>query len=89
MQRMQARDFYDIWYLLEQHGMDASFYLEELGKKCARKGLNVADFPKKLAERMVQYKGRWEKSMSEQIQHLPAFDQVEREVQRHLKKVKF
>ena len=27
MQRMQARDFYDIWYLLEQHGMDVDFYL--------------------------------------------------------------
>ena len=26
MQRMQARDFYDIWYLLEQHGMDVNFY---------------------------------------------------------------
>jgi predicted nucleotidyltransferase component of viral defense system len=25
MQRMQARDFYDIWYLLEQHGMDVDF----------------------------------------------------------------
>ena len=25
MQRMQARDFYDIWYLLEQHAMDVNF----------------------------------------------------------------
>jgi predicted nucleotidyltransferase component of viral defense system len=25
MQRMQARDFYDLWYLLEQHGMDVDF----------------------------------------------------------------
>jgi len=27
MQRMQPRDFYDIWYLLEIHGMDADFYV--------------------------------------------------------------
>ncbi len=27
MQRMQARDFYDIWYLLEQHKMDVNFYV--------------------------------------------------------------
>jgi predicted nucleotidyltransferase component of viral defense system len=26
MQRMQARDFYDLWYLLEQHEMDVDFY---------------------------------------------------------------
>lgn len=89
MQRMQARDFYDIWYLLVQHGMEADFHLEEFGKKCASKGLNPADFPKKLAERLPQYKGRWKSSMSEQIQNLPEFDKVEREVQRHLKKINF
>lgn len=88
MQRMQARDFYDIWYLLEVHGMDANFHLKEFANKCAIKKLNPADFPKKLAERLPQYKGRWESSMSEQIQNLPDFDKVEREVQRHLKKFK-
>jgi hypothetical protein len=49
MLRMQARDFYDIWYLLEQHGMEADFYLDEFSRKCASKGLNPAGFQKKLA----------------------------------------
>jgi hypothetical protein len=44
------------------------------------------DFPKKLVERLPQYKGSWQSSMSEQIKDLPDFDQVEREVQKHLKK---
>lgn len=88
MQRMQARDFYDLWYLLEQHGMDVDFYKSEFESKCKSKELNSADFPKKLTERLPQYKGRWQSSMSEQIQDLPGFDQVEREVQRHLKKLK-
>jgi predicted nucleotidyltransferase component of viral defense system len=87
MQRMQARDFYDIWYLLEQHRMDVDFYLNEFETKCKSKELNHTDFPKKLAERLPQYKGRWQSSMSEQIKDLPDFDQVEREVQRHLKKL--
>ncbi|MBK6484867.1 MAG: nucleotidyl transferase AbiEii/AbiGii toxin family protein [Chitinophagales bacterium] len=87
MQRMQARDFYDIWYLLEQHGMDVDLYLNEFETKCKIKELNHTDFPKKLAERLPQYKGRWQSSMSEQIKDLPDFDQVEREVQRHLKKL--
>ncbi|HEY5368612.1 MAG TPA: hypothetical protein VIJ75_06420 [Hanamia sp.] len=51
--------------------------------------MNSSEFPKKLVERLPQYKGRWKSSMSEQIKDLPGFDQVEREVQRHLKKIKF
>lgn len=88
MQRMQARDFYDIWYLLEQHGMDAAFYLNEFANKCAGKNLDHRDFHKKLSDRLPQYKARWQGSMSEQIKDLPSFEQVEREVQRHFKKLK-
>jgi predicted nucleotidyltransferase component of viral defense system len=88
MQRMAARDFYDIWYLLVVHEMDVEFHMSEFAKKCASKKLNHADFPKKLAERLPQYKARWENSMSEQIKDLPDFDKVEREIQRHLKKLK-
>lgn len=85
MQRMQPRDFYDIWYLLEVHGMDADFYMNEFGNKCKSKGLNPLDFKKKLSERIPQYKGRWAKSMNEQIHDLPDFEQVERETLRNLK----
>lgn len=89
MQRMVARDFYDIWYLLEEHGMDADFYGSEFEAKCKSKDLKHTDFLKKLEERLPQYKGRWKSSMSEQIKDLPDFEQVEREVQRHLKKMNF
>jgi predicted nucleotidyltransferase component of viral defense system len=58
MQRMQARDFYDIWYLLEEHGMDADDYVSEFKAKCKCKELKPSDFPKKLDERLPQYKGR-------------------------------
>ncbi|MES2138059.1 MAG: nucleotidyl transferase AbiEii/AbiGii toxin family protein [Bacteroidota bacterium] len=88
MQRMQARDFYDIWYLLEQHGMDPNFYIKEFCNKCANKNLSPADFLKKLVERLPQYEGRWQSSMNEQIQNLPDFEKVEREVMRHFKKLK-
>ena len=89
MQRMQARDFYDIWYLLEEYGMDADYYLNEFEAKCKTKDLLYADFPEKLTERLPQYKGRWQSSMSKQIKDLPDFDQVERELQRHIKKCNF
>ena len=89
MQRMQARDFYDIWYLLEIHKMDIDFYINEFKAKCGSKDLQASDFPKKLTERLPQYKGRWQSSLREQIKDLPNFEQVEREVQRHIKKLKF
>jgi predicted nucleotidyltransferase component of viral defense system len=87
MQRMQARDFYDLWYLTEIHGMDVAQYMNEFKAKCESKGLNPSDFQRKLAQRLPQYKCRWTSSMSDQIKNLPEFDQVEREAMRHLKKL--
>ena len=89
IQRMQARDLYDIWYLLEEHGLDVDFYLNEFKNKCVSKGLDPSSFPTKLSERIPQYRGRWQVSMKDQIKELPGFEKVEREVQRHLKKLKF
>jgi predicted nucleotidyltransferase component of viral defense system len=37
MQRMQARDFYDIWYLLEQEEMEVEHCTEEFAGKCRAK----------------------------------------------------
>lgn len=85
MQRMQARDFYDIWYLLEVYGMDANYLIKEFAIKCAAKKINYTDFSRKLAERLPLYKGRWQSSLSEQIHNLPDFEQVERAIKRHLK----
>lgn len=88
MQRMQARDFYDIWYLIEIHGMDVNFYLNEFKSKCESKGLKISDFLEKFEQRLPQYRGRWQKSMNEQIKDLPDFEQVERETVRHLRNLK-
>jgi len=89
MQRMQARDFYDIWYLLEIHKIDIDFYASEFKAKCESKDLQATDFQNKLIERIPQYKGRWQSSLKEQIKDLPNFEQVEREVLRLIKKLKF
>ena len=87
MQRMQARDFYDIWYLLEIHEMDVAFYSNEFRAKCESKEINPAGFHNKLTKRLPQYKGRWQASMADQIKDLPEFEQVEREVMRELRKL--
>ncbi|HMW31809.1 MAG TPA: nucleotidyl transferase AbiEii/AbiGii toxin family protein [bacterium] len=88
MQRMQARDLYDIWYLLDKQSMEPDFYIREFETKCRCKNLQNTDFSQKLSDRLPQYKGRWASSMGEQIKDLPDFDQVEREVLRHIKKLK-
>lgn len=89
MQRMQARDFYDIWYLTEKHGLEPGFHFDEFCQKCTQKGLTPGDFPKKMSDRLTQYKARWQSSMNEQIKDLPDFDKVSREVQKHLRKIPF
>jgi len=86
MQRMQPRDFYDIWYLLEFKEMDIEFYINEFKEKCNNKKINPNEFHAKLEERLSQYKARWQKSMADQIHNLPNFDQIERETMRHFKK---
>jgi len=86
IQRLQARDYYDIWYLLEIHEMDIDFYIPEYISKCEAKGVDPTSFHANLVKRIPQYKGRWAKSMNDQIQNLPPFDEVERAINRHLKK---
>jgi len=88
MQRMQARDFYDIWYLTEVHGLVTDFYTNDFISKCEKKGINPSDFFAKFEQRLPQYKARWQKSMKDQIKDLPEFEQVERETMRHLRKMK-
>lgn len=87
MQRMQARDFYDIWYLLGIHEIAVDFYLAEFRTKCESKEIDPTEFHKKMEQRLPQYKGRWQSSLADQIQDLPDFDEVLREVMRHLKKL--
>jgi predicted nucleotidyltransferase component of viral defense system len=85
MQRMQPRDYYDIWYLLEVHGMDIHYFIPEFVNKCKSKELDPAEFHAKMDQKLPQYKARWQKSMSDQIKDLPDFDQVQREVSRKIK----
>ncbi|MBF0432418.1 MAG: nucleotidyl transferase AbiEii/AbiGii toxin family protein [Fibrobacteria bacterium] len=87
MQRMQARDFYDLWYLLEVHEMEIEFYTNEFIAKCESKEVDPKQFLVKLEQRKAGYRGRWQKSMCSQIKDLPDFDKVERELQRHIKKI--
>lgn len=88
IQRMQARDFYDIWYLVEIQKIDPNHYLGEFHEKCKAKGVEANNFHKRLEERLPQYKARWNKSLVDQIKELPNFEDIEREAMRHLRAFK-
>ena len=66
--------------------MEVDFYLAEFRTKCESKEIDPTEFFKKLEQRLPQYKGRWQTSMSDQIKDLPDFGEVLRAVMRHLKK---
>ena len=73
--------------MLEVHRLELDFYTNEFIAKCESKDVNPFDFFNKLEQRLPQYKARWQKSMKDQIKDLPDFEQVERELMRHLRKL--
>jgi predicted nucleotidyltransferase component of viral defense system len=85
MQRMQPRDYYVIWYLVEVEDMDVKYYTNEFQNKCESKEIKPENFHSKLEQKLPQYKARWKKSMNDQIKDLPDFDKVHREVNRKIK----
>lgn len=87
IQRMQARDLFDLWYLVEVQMMEPDLYKNEFLTKCRAKGIEPSTFSEKLKERLPQYKSRWQGSLKEQIKYLPDFEMVERELLRHFKKL--
>ena len=67
--------------------MEINFLQNEFKAKCENKNVNPSEFEAKLEQRLPQYKGRWQKSMKDQIRDLPDFEQVKRELMRYLRKL--
>jgi predicted nucleotidyltransferase component of viral defense system len=82
IQRMQPRDLYDIWFLLEIYKMDVSLYYMAFNQKCNFSGIDPLNFLESLKKRMPLYKARWKSSLMAQMKDLPDFESVERETLR-------
>ena len=87
LSRQQPRDFYDLWYLSECENLEMSDYISEFEEKTKHKGLNPDNLEKRLEQLFPVFKARWVGSMSEQINKLPPFEQVSRELGRHFRKL--
>ena len=87
LSRQQPRDFYDLWYLSEFEKMEMCDYVVEFKAKAKHKGLDPEHLEKRLEKILPAFKSRWESSIKEQIKDLPPFEQVERELGRHFRKL--
>ena len=85
LSRTQPRDYYDLWYLSEERGMQMVDHSHEFQVKARHKGLDPDSLKEKLEGKLNLFKGRWESSMKYQIAELPPFEQVHRELGKHFR----
>jgi predicted nucleotidyltransferase component of viral defense system len=85
IQRVECRDLYDIFRLVEDMGVSLDEVCLLFEQKATAKGLDPATFADKFADRINRYKGRWDREMSDHLAEPPQFDDVVRVVRRHLR----
>jgi predicted nucleotidyltransferase component of viral defense system len=85
IQRVECRDFYDIFRLVEDMGVSLDDVRPLFEQKATAKGLDPATFAEKFDDRIDRYKGRWDREMSDHLADPPRFDDVVRVVRRHLR----
>jgi uncharacterized protein len=88
MGRTEPRDLYDLWYLLEIAELEGRYYWSEFVQKAQHKGHDPNNLMHSLEKKLPSFKSRWEGSLSTQIHSLPAFNQVARELAKHLRMLK-
>jgi predicted nucleotidyltransferase component of viral defense system len=85
IQRVQCRDLYDIFRLVEDMGVSLHEVRPQFEQKATAKGLDPATFAEKFEDRINRYKTRWEQEMPDHLADPPRFDDVVRVVRRHLR----
>lgn len=88
IQRTQPRDLYDTWYLLEVEGNDITEFIDTFLSKANNKKLDPYKLKEKLDAKRVTFKSSWENNLKNQINDIPDFDRVWRELNKHLRKFK-
>lgn len=85
IQRVQCRDLYDIFRLIEDVGVSLADVRPFFERKAEAKGVDPASFEGRFEDRLDRYRRRWETEMSEHVAGPPLFDDVVRVVCRHLR----
>lgn len=85
MQRMQCRDLYDVYRMVDEAGVELQYLKPLFDRKAIAKGLDPSDFPVRFEDRLKKYARRWDTEMGEHSANPPEFEDVVRIVRRHLR----
>jgi predicted nucleotidyltransferase component of viral defense system len=85
LQRIQPRDYYDLWYLSENTGVKMSDLCVEFQEIAIHKQLAPNNFLYRIRTNKDTVKAGWNTALGKQLKELPPFEQVTRELERHLK----
>ncbi len=86
LSRNEPRDLYDIWYLVEQGGIDLGHLISDIEKKIQFKGEGLRDKKEQLDKKEERLQKLWENRLSSQISTLPEYKDVFRAVKRAFRK---
>jgi predicted nucleotidyltransferase component of viral defense system len=87
IQRLQCRDLFDLYQLVDELGVDLADVADLFHRKARAKEIDPAIFSQRFDERLPQYRRRWQSEMSVHLPHdLLDIELVIRVVSRHLRK---
>lgn len=86
MQRTEPRDIYDLWYLFEYEGAKIEEHVYAFRRKAENKGLDSNKFVETVKRKEQIFKRQWENRLVNQVRELPNFDDIWRELGKHLRR---
>lgn len=87
IQRLQCRDLYDLHLLFEVEGVDVDSACHVFTQKATHRDIDPTSFAERYRDRLEQYRQRWNAELEIHVpEAVPHFEQVEREVNRHLRR---
>ena len=87
IQRLQCRDLYDLFLLLEEAQVDAAAAATVFRAKAEHRAIDPLTFSSRYTARIEQYRERWEAELREHVPgRIPHFGEVERRLTRTFKK---
>jgi predicted nucleotidyltransferase component of viral defense system len=85
IQRVQCRDIYDLYRLVDDMGVSLDEVRPLFERKAEAKSLDPSTFSDRFEDRAVRYRTRWDTEMPEHLADVPRFEDVLRGVRRQLR----
>ena len=86
MQRMQCRDLFDLWFLIENGNVCPSDAAEIFRQKATHRHIDPRDFKPRYRSRLQQYQHQWKNELENLLPgEVPHFEHVKRTVSRQLR----